>query len=429
MGKWVTVTPDSITEGTNTTKELNNQFETVLYTGDNTNKTINLNNIVNGVDFVWIKDREAGNSSAIFDSTRGIGTNGLSSDTTSEETAGLWGQLTNFGTSSFSYEAGSSGLARVGESRNYVAWCASLPNDFSYTADELGAGTLAVSGKSNDFMSVVSYISDAGTGLLYGHGLNRKPDLVIQKARTSGPTSLQWHVNTDVIDGSNDLLYLEQTAAKFDLGWTMADDTKFASNSITAGHPMIAYAFTSVPGLCKVGSYTGNQTTTPVVECGFEPQWIMIKRSDLAGEWVLIDNQRGENLALYPHLPNADNSGYDASFDFNATGFSIAGTFNELNAIGGTYIYLAIAKNSDVIKPKFVADLTTAAPTGIPTDARILDRSVTPAATKTYNGDGTFTYTYGAVVKDGHAMNRKLTCTKSGTTVAENLTSVVKKAL
>ena len=58
-----------------------------------------------------------------------------------------------------------------------------------------------------------------------------------------------------------------------------------ADNSVAkSGDSYIAYCFTSISGFSKIGSYTGNGSTNgPTVTTGFQPDWIMIKRTDAAG--------------------------------------------------------------------------------------------------------------------------------------------------
>jgi len=90
-------------------------------------------------------------------------------------------------------------------------------------------------------------------------------------------------------------------------------------------------------GIIQCGSFVGNTT----VNIGWEPQWIMIKRTDAAGDWIVIDSMRGCSVGgidavLNPNLANAESVSNDY-IDFTATGFI---TKN----LTGTYIYTVIRR-------------------------------------------------------------------------------------
>ena len=54
------------------------------------------------------------------------------------------------------------------------------------------------------------------------------------------------------------------------------------------GNDMIAYCFASVAGYSSIGSYTGNGSTNgPIVNTGFEPAFVIIKRTDSSDNWSM----------------------------------------------------------------------------------------------------------------------------------------------
>ena len=57
-----------------------------------------------------------------------------------------------------------------------------------------------------------------------------------------------------------------------------------------SGQNYIVYAFHSVAGYSKIGSYTGTGSTSnrPVINTGFEPAFVMIKRTDSTGSWYRV---------------------------------------------------------------------------------------------------------------------------------------------
>jgi hypothetical protein len=75
------------------------------------------------------------------------------------------------------------------------------------------------------------------------------------------------------------------------------------------------------------------------------PAYVMIKRTDTTGNWIVWDTTRntfnvmGEEL--YPNLSNAGSTATD--LDVLSNGFKLRNTTADFNASGGTYIFMALA--------------------------------------------------------------------------------------
>ena len=71
----------------------------------------------------------------------------------------------------------------------------------------------------------------------------------------------------------------------------------------------------------------------------------MIKRTDAANNWLMLDATRDTyNVAtkdLYADLSQAETSA--TLLDFTSNGFKIRNTYAMFNASGGTYSYMAFA--------------------------------------------------------------------------------------
>jgi hypothetical protein len=97
--------------------------------------------------------------------------------------------------------------------------------------------------------------------------------------------------------------------------------------------------------ITKVGSYTGNGSVSgPSITLGWQPQWLLIKRSDSTSDWIILDTQRVSGSSEYTLSPNT-NAGESSLANFvsySSTGFTVETTNTALNASGGTYRYLAI---------------------------------------------------------------------------------------
>jgi hypothetical protein len=118
----------------------------------------------------------------------------------------------------------------------------------------------------------------------------------------------------------------------------------------SGSNKMIAYCFAEVAGFSKFGSYTGVGAAGLTVTTGFRPRWVMIKRTDSANSWAIIDSVRDTSdpysKILWADLPDAEaEGGSTTALSFSDTGFSMStsATGASINASGGTYIYMAFA--------------------------------------------------------------------------------------
>jgi len=103
--------------------------------------------------------------------------------------------------------------------------------------------------------------------------------------------------------------------------------------------------------IVKCGKYigNGNNTTSPDVYLGWEPQWVIVKRISGAGtDWVMVDSMRGmptDQISSEHLRANATNAENDAAYyriNRFSKGFKPTTTDNGLNADGDTYIYIAL---------------------------------------------------------------------------------------
>ena len=106
-------------------------------------------------------------------------------------------------------------------------------------------------------------------------------------------------------------------------------------------------------GIIKCGSYKGQSAHDFEVNLGWEPQWIMIKRTDGAANWAMFDCIRGivtggnENY-LYPNLQGAE---YTAErISATATGFIVDASAGVLiNQNDGDYVFTAIRRQDGYV--------------------------------------------------------------------------------
>jgi len=329
-------------------------FAATTYTG--TGATQSVSNAVNGTsfqpDFVWFKSRATTYYHALFDSVRGV-TQGLASnDTTFEFTSTAGNDLAAFTSTGFTVGVPQQWNSPNNSSSNPVAW--QWKAGGAAVTNTAGSITSQVSANTAAGFSVVTYTGNEVAGATVGHGLGATPSMIIVKRRDGA--AVDWAVYHASI-GATKYLTLNTTAAEGTSSafWnnTAPTSSVFSLNNsgATNANPrlFVAYCFAAVPGYSAFGSYTGNGSSDgPFVYCGFRPRWVMVKRTDTAGNaWYLEDSSRNTynpvNLELYADLSNAEATSTD--YDFLSNGFKIRASHAGINASGGTYIYACFAEN------------------------------------------------------------------------------------
>jgi len=320
-------------------------FNTVLYTGTGSS------NSVTGVgfqpDWVWLKKRNSTGNHFIYDAVRGVQET-IYTDATSAEATQSQG-LTAFGADGFTVGTNTN---INGSSNTNVSWNWLAANGTASNSD--GSITSTVSANTTAGFSIVSYTGNGTDDATVGHGLSQKPDMVIIKARENTSSWATWHKN---LTGSDYLLFLDATDAQSQYTTILKNQsstvltlgTNSASNA--NGQGFIAYCFAEKTGYSKIDSYTGNGNANGAfVYTGFKPAWLMIKRTDASGHyWHVYDNKRstsGSNIVddvLYPNRSDAEYSG--DKLDIISNGFKCRSSNTDINASGGTYIYMAFAEN------------------------------------------------------------------------------------
>ena len=330
-------------------------FHTQLYTG-----TGSLNSITNNAnagnfkpDWLWIKNRSAGWSHILFDSSRGTGKSLMADSTDAEVTNNSRGYVSAFGTDGFTVGAGSAGSDQVNtNSQNYVAWQWKA-NGGTTSSNGDGGVTGTVQANTTAGFSIITY-TGTGSASTVGHGLSDTPDWIIYKRRSGGTKDwIVYHIGT----GSKGMILNSTSAgdsASSIFGGNTPTSTTIPIGSATetnsSGETHIAYAFAQKQGFSKFGTYPGNGLSNgPYVYTGFKPAWLIIKRTDDTANWHMYDNKRDTRN---PFETAVKANGADAEYttsnkvDFNSNGFKpIGASQTTTNASGATYIYMAFAES------------------------------------------------------------------------------------
>ena len=207
--------------------------------------------------------------------------------------------------------------------------------------------------RASGFHDIVCY-TGTGSARTVAHNLGVTPELMIVKKRNSA-TSSDWIVWNSALD-IGDVVYLQANSAKETAGALPFNNTLPTTSVFSLGtwsqvnassSTYVAYLFASVAGVSKVGSYTGNGSSQ-TINCGFTAgaRFVMIKRTDSTGDWVVLDTARGIVSGNDPFLQlnstAAEVTGEDIVDPANS-GFIVNSTTENINASGGSYIYLAIS--------------------------------------------------------------------------------------
>ena len=182
------------------------------------------------------------------------------------------------------------------------------------------------------------------TSQTVGHGLSSAPQVVIMKS-ISGNSA--WYVLTTAYSTINPA-YLQLESVN------QANSATFTSTSTTFtnfayGGDTIAYCFHSVAGYSKMGSYTGDGTTSGnIITTGFEPSFLLTKPAGpTGGYWYVLDNKRNTsnpiNTGLFPNDNLAEITSANYNVDFLSTGFELKNNTIGYNENNEKYIYMAFA--------------------------------------------------------------------------------------
>ena len=223
----------------------------------------------------------------------------------------------------------------------------------SAAAAGLDAGVVTPSAASVGTKQGFSILKYSGTGgQSCSHGLTQAPEFIIEKE--IGNTT-NWTVQTTVIDGSLDYLYLNTTAQANDYNVDAPTSTVF---DIGRNSECIAYLWHSVPGFSKFGHFAGNNSDDGVfVELGFKPAILLIKNDNNTGDWIIWDSARNPvnpvNRQIWPYTTSGTYGAYDQvgsnyPMDFLSNGFKMRTTDADMNGSSRTYIYAAWAEAPSV---------------------------------------------------------------------------------
>ena len=314
-------------------EDISEVFSTYLYEGTETSIE---HKIQNGIDLagegglVWIKKRDnkvADANHALYDTERG--NQQLASNSANAEAVG---DIASYDSDGFTFNA-STGLNSDYLGSEYVSWTFR---------------------KATQFFDVVTYTGDSND-LTLSHNLGVEPGIIIIK--NVSEANRDWYVYHKSLGHTKSLtLNSDSKEAGSSAMVSPPTDKTFTlkgGQGATCGYPYeyVAYLFAhddSDESMIKCGSYTGTGNDLSI-ELGFEPQWMLFKRSDGAlTDWVIRDSIRGTTddfrSELYPNSSDAEYNHPSGTLVFTPNGFRLPIQNGLYNTPGDTFIYMAIRK-------------------------------------------------------------------------------------
>ena len=332
-------------------------FSTYLYTGNGSTQTITNNiDLSTKGGLVWLKNRTGVYGHWLWDTSRGAGYS-LNTNSTGGEG--------NIGTT---------------EGVSFTSSGFSMGNNINWN----GSGISAVSWTFREqpkFFDIVQFVGNGASSQTINHNLGAAPGMIIVKNLTTGS---DWWIYHTSLGNDQALRFSTDAAASLaSNSWAATSSSFNALNYMvtnTNGQTYVAYLFAN-----QAGGF-GLSGTDSIVACGscnmasanvnlgWEPQYLLFKKSSGAGSWYVADNMRGvaSGVAkiLYPNATLAETTDSPNALTFNATGFSTSGYWGT-----GTYVYLAIRRGpmkiptdaTKVFNPQVVAGSSSYS-VGFPTD-------------------------------------------------------------
>ena len=326
---------------------LANSFTTNLYTGNGGTKILGTGF---GPSLAWLKIRNNSASHSLTNLVRGNNLV-LQANEVSAEASGTI-SLTSTG-----IDIGSSNALRNGLLNQYVAWSWQGNSVPSINTD--GSIQSRVSANQAAGFSVVGWTGTGSAGTL-GHGLTSAPELIIVK---DGTNAYNWYAYSTATGSNIGWEGLNTTNASFAASSqmtttnTLITDVPSVASLNTSGANMVIFAFHSVSGFSKIGSYTGNGSSNSITGLGFQPDFVMI-RSTGSASWGMYDSERTVSVGTNPGTANArpyllantngaENGAVSANIDLDSDGFSMNTSSGDLNTNTQTYVYMAFKNNRE----------------------------------------------------------------------------------
>ena len=334
-------------------------FEATIWSGDDTDGKNIITSDNFAPDLLWIKDRNQAYTIGHrwYDRVRGAGVNKhLDSSTNKAEGAEndeTYGYVSAFSSNGFTATEGTDDIDYVNKTGvNYVG----------YTWD--AGSSQANTDGSYDVPSGKQYVNTAAgfsiteseysANITVGHGLGKEPSLLITKNYDTTDIWCLYHKSL----GKSKYCFFHQSNVPFTDTPGAFDGVSSSLFNLKSGlfnsGTHITYAWAPIRGYSSFGDYTGNgKLNGPFLYCGFAPKLVILKRTDVANDWMIYDRARdpvndldGMTKLLKSNENNVETaSSTEDNIAFLSNGFKILEDNPGMNHASGSYIYMAWAEH------------------------------------------------------------------------------------
>lgn len=324
---------------------ITNGFSTTLHTGNGSTQSINT-----GIDMdtqwgndasekfgglVWIKSRSAATNNFLFDTIRGT-TKEINSDTTEAE-ATLANSLTTF--TSTGMTLGNAAGINV-SAATYASWNFQTTHRTSGVTNHGKPYTCHYNPYTG--FTIIKYEGSELAGHKIPHHLGRELGFVTVKNLS---TASDWIVTQNNQLGN---LKLNTTVALGNIAtaYFISDENTVSTVDNTLTNQYIMYGWANsyldesnkLIGNYEIGVYQGTGVAQKIKTKG-KPAWVMFKRLDSTGDWIIFDNNRSITKPLYPNLSSTEGS--SSGLAFETDGITTTST------AGGQYLYMVVYDNDN----------------------------------------------------------------------------------
>lgn len=219
--------------------------------------------------------------------------------------------------------------------------------------------------KEPKFFDVVTY-SGNGSNRTISHNLDAIPRMIWIKA--TGPADDEWICGAEALGWDKYMNMIGNTSttgapvttsvmfndtAPTDSVFTVGTDSAVNGSGqdfvalIWAGGPDTAvFTASGNKQILKIDSYSGDGTTSHAINCGFEPQHVII-RPMANGYWLRYEEERSVDVGGWGQTTTFGSGTTTAStsyqIDMTSTGFTLQNSHANINASGTDYLYLAVS--------------------------------------------------------------------------------------
>ena len=287
---------------------------------------------------VWVKGRDFSSNHALASTETWVWVDLSTNSTTALNSEPLW--LTSFNSNGFS----------VGSASNWNMW-------WSWTNYKLSSWTFR---KTPKFFDVVKYTGDGISWRQIAHNLWVEPGMIIVKNINNSAdlwvtyhrslTDHSWYLRFNDTHAQAEHYWAIWNLKPTNSVFTIGSDGKINRD----GDEYIAYIFAHDPSddwVIQCGNYSGNEINPPIINLGWEPQYLLIKNTTLSTQhWIIQDTIRGINDNSLNWLTT---NLWDSEWGYNdsshtkltSTGFTFTSRPNAaVNYNNSNYIYCAIRK-------------------------------------------------------------------------------------